>query len=63
MAGWLDEIDTGMNSVVDDVHAVDLVLCLEVCIESLLNVLNNWSPRIVVVDEVAEAWCIDHGQS
>lgn len=59
----LNEIDTCMNTVVDDVHAVDLILCLEICIESLLNVLNDWSPGIVVVDKITKAGCVDNGQS
>jgi len=63
VARRLDEVDAGMNTVIHDVHAVDLVLGLEVCVKSLLNVLNDRSPGVVVVDEVTEAGCVDHGQS
>lgn len=58
----LDEEDTGVDAVVHDVHAVDLVLGVEVGIVSLLNVVNDGTPRFVIVDEVAEARSIDHGQ-
>jgi hypothetical protein len=63
VASRLDEVDTGVDTVVDDVHSVDLVLGLEVCIESLLNVLNDWAPGIIIVDEVAEAGGVNDSQS
>ena len=63
MAGRLDEVDTGMDAVVHNVHAVDLVLSFEVGIESLLDVLDNWPPRVIVVDEVTEARGIDNSQA
>jgi hypothetical protein len=44
VAGGLDEVDNGMDTVVDDVHAVDLVLSIQVCVEPLLNVLDNGIP-------------------
>ena len=55
MARGLDEEDASMNAVVDDIHAVDLVLRIQVGIESLLNVVRDGAPRLVVVDKVAKA--------
>jgi hypothetical protein len=63
VASRLDEVDAGVNPVVNDVHTVDLVLSLEIGIESLLNVLNNWSPGVIVVHKVAESGGVDHSQS
>lgn len=63
VASWLDEVHTSMDAVVNDVHAVDLVLGIQVGIESLLNVINNWPPRLVIVDKVTKAWGIDHCQT
>ena len=63
MACWLNEVDACMDTVVNDVHAVDLVLRIQVCIKSLLDVVNNWSPRLVVVDKVTKAWGIDNSQA
>ena len=60
VAGGLDEVDNGMDTVVDDVHAVDLVLSIQVCVEPLLNVLDNGIPRLIVVDEVAKTGCVDY---
>jgi hypothetical protein len=59
----LDEIHAGMHAVVDDVHAVEFVLGFEICIESLLDVFDDWAPGIIVVDEIAEARCIYYGQA
>lgn len=63
MASGLDEVDTGMDPVVNDVCAVDLVLGLEEGIVSLLNVLHNWAPGVIVVDKVSKAGSIDNGQA
>lgn len=63
VASWLEEVDTSMDAVVNNVHAVDLVLSVEVSIESLLNVVDNWSPRLVVVDKVSETWGVHDGKT
>ena len=63
VAGRLNEVDTSMHAVVDDVHPVHLVLCIEIRIESLLDVLDNWPPGVIVVDEVTEARGIHNGQA
>lgn len=63
VAGGLDEVDTGVDTVVNNVSAVDLVLSLQVGIVSLLNVLYNRAPRIVVVHEITESRGVNHGQA
>lgn len=63
VASWLEEVDASMDTVVDDVHAVDLVFGVEVGIEALLDVIDNWSPRLVVVDEVAKSRGINNSQA
>lgn len=62
MSSWLDEVDTGMNSVVNNVHSVDLVLGIKISIEALLDVVHDWSPGLVVVDEITKAWSVDDSQ-
>ena len=44
MAGGLDEENASMDSVVNDIHAVDLVLSIKVGVEARLNVLDNSPP-------------------
>ena len=63
MASRLDEEDASMDAVVNNVHAVNLVLGIEVSIEALLNVLDNGPPRLVVVNKVAKARGVNHGKS
>lgn len=63
VACGLDEVDACMHSVVDYVHAIDLVLCFEVGIEALFDVLHDWSPRVIVVDKVPKARGVDDGQA
>lgn len=59
----LDEVDTGVDAVVDNVAAVNLVLGLQVGVEALLNILDNRAPGVVVVDKVTEARSIDDAQA
>lgn len=63
VAGGLNEIDAGMNAVVNNVHTVDFVLGVEVGIEPLLDVLDDRAPGVVVVDKVTEAGGVDNGQT
>jgi hypothetical protein len=63
MTSRLNEVNAGMDAVVNDVHAVDLVLSIQVGIESLLNVVHDWSPRLVIVDKVSKSGCINNGQT
>lgn len=63
VAGGLDKEDTCVNTVVNNVHAVNLVLSIQVRVESLLDVVDDRAPGLVVVDEIAETWCIDNGQA
>lgn len=63
VASGLDKEDTCVDAVVHDVHPVDLVLSIQVSIEALLDVIRDWPPGLVVVDEVTEARGINNGQA
>lgn len=63
VASWLEEVDASVDAVVNDVHAVDLVLGIEVGVEALLDVIDDWSPGLVVVDEVPESRGINNSQA
>lgn len=63
VAGRLDEVDAGMDPIVNNVHAVDLVLGVEVGIVAELNVFHNWAPRIIVVDKVSKARGVNDGEA
>jgi hypothetical protein len=52
-----------MYAVVHDVHAIDLVLGIQICIEALLDVLHNRTPRSIVVHKVTKAGGINNGQT
>lgn len=62
VASRLDEENAGMNAVVDNVHAVNLVLRIKVGIEALFDVVDDRAPRLVIVDEVAKAGGVNHRQ-
>lgn len=63
VAGGLDEVYTCVDAVVDNVHAVDLVFGIEVGVEPLLDVLHDWSPRVIVVHEITKARSINDSQA
>lgn len=63
MTRWLNEVDAGVDPVVNDIHAVDLVLGIKIRVEALLNVLDDRLPRVIVVDEIAKARGIDNCQT
>lgn len=63
VAGGLDEVDARVDTVVNDVGSVDLVFGLQVGIVSLLNVLDNGAPRVIIVHKVTKPGRVDHGQA
>lgn len=63
MSCRLDEIYTCVYTVIHDVHAVDLVFGVEIGIEARFDVLDDWAPRIIIVDKVTESRGIHHGQT
>lgn len=63
MAGGLNKEYASMDAVVDDVHTVNLVLGIEIGIIALLDVVDNGSPRFIVVHEVAETRSVDNSKA
>ena len=46
VTGRLDEVQTGVNAVVNDFLPVDAVLLLEIRVETRLNVLHDGLPAV-----------------
>ena len=63
VTGWLDEVNASMHTVIYDVHAIDLVLRLEISIESLLNIFHDWAPRVVIVDKISKTGSVHDRQA
>lgn len=63
VTGWLDKVYASMNTVVDNICTIDLILSLKIGIISLLDILYNWSPWDVVVDEISKPWSVNNCQS
>lgn len=55
MSGRLNEVDARMHAIIYNIHAIDLVLGIKIGVEACLNVLNDRSPRVVIVDKITEA--------
>ena len=51
VTGRLDEVQTGVNTVVNDFLPVDAVLLLEVRVKPGLNVLDNRFPAVDASDK------------
>lgn len=54
VAGRLDEVHASVDPVVDNIRAVDFILRIQISIKALLDVIDNWAPRLVVIDEITE---------
>lgn len=63
VASRLDEEDAGVNSVVNNVHAVDLVLSIKIGVVALLNVVGDRAPRLVIVDKVTKSGGVNDSQA
>ena len=46
MTGGLNEVETGVNAVVNDFLPVDAVLLLEIRVETRLNILHDGLPAV-----------------
>lgn len=44
VASRLNEVNASVDTVIHNIHAVDLVFGIKVRIETLLNVLDDWPP-------------------
>ena len=63
MARGLDEVDAGVNAVVNNIHTIDLILSVQVSIKALLDIIDNWSPGLIIVDKVTKTWSIDNREA
>jgi len=63
MSGRLNEVDTGVDSVVNDIHSVNLILGFQIGVKTLLNVINDWAPRLIIIDKVPESRGIDNSEA
>ena len=59
MTGRLNEVNAGMHTIVDDIHPIDLIFSIQICIKASLDVVDDWFPGVVIVDEVSETGGID----
>lgn len=63
MASGLNEKHTSVDTVIHNIRAVDLVLAVQISIVTLLNIINNGPPRLIVVDKVTETRGVNNSQS
>ena len=63
MTGWLNEVDTRVDSVINNIDTVDLVLSIEIRVESLLDIVDDWAPGLIVVNKVAESRRVNDGET
>lgn len=63
MAGGLNEEYAGVDTVVHNIHAIDLVFGVQIGIVTLLDVVDNRPPRLVVVDKVTKPRGVNDSQA
>lgn len=63
MAGWSDEVQAGVNTEIDLVDTLWLLLLQHVGFMLIIQELNNWHPGVAVVDIVSETRGINNSQA
>lgn len=63
MSGRSDEVEACVDTEIDLVNTAGLLLLQHVGLMLIIQELDNWHPRVAVVDIVAETRCVDNGQS
>jgi len=63
VASWADEVQASMDTEVNLVLAVRLLLLKHVGLMLVVKELNDGLPRVTVVDVVAKARSVNHSQA
>lgn len=63
MPSWSDEVQACMDSEINLIHTARLLLLQHIRLMLIVQEFDNWHPRIAVVDIVAEARCVNYGQT
>lgn len=63
VSGWSDEVQAGVNTEIDFVDTLWLLLLQHVGFMLVIQELDNWHPGIAVVDIVSETWRINNSQA
>lgn len=63
MSSGADEVQAGMNTEINLVNTAGLLLLQHVGLMLIIQELDNWHPRIAVVDIVSEARGINDGET
>lgn len=59
MTSGLDKIDACVYPVVDDSGSVDLAFRIKIGIKAIVDIINDCTPRLIIVDEFPKPWSID----
>lgn len=63
MAKGRDEVETTVYSVIDDVSPIQAAFVSKKSFKLIINVLNNRSKTVGIVDSISIAWSIDNSQT
>jgi hypothetical protein len=58
-----DEVEAGVDTEIDLLSAAWLLLLEHIRLVLIVKELDDWLPGVAVVDIVAEAGCVNNGQS
>lgn len=63
MTEWWDEIKAAMNSIVDDISAIQSAFIAQKALILIIDVFEYWTKTIGIVNGITETRCINNGQS
>jgi hypothetical protein len=59
VARWWNEVDAGVDSIIDDHFSVNPVFLNIVSFKSGLNIIKNWLPAFFIVDKISKSRGVD----
>ena len=63
VSGWSDEVQAGVNTEIDLVDTLWLLLLQHIGFMLVVQELNDWHPGVAVVNIVSESWGINNSQA
>lgn len=52
-----------MDTIINNIHPIDLILCIKIRIETLLNVLYDRPPRVIIVHKITKTWRVNDSKT
>jgi len=63
MTGGLNEVETGMDTVIDHFLTINTIFLFKIRVEASFNVFDNGLPTFIIIDKVTKTWGVNYGET